>query len=295
MIKVPRKFRKALLLIIGGWLAVWCIASLVAPKVVAVLLPKVQSKAKSMGVVIESIQYTKIRVSPWLTSVTVHEVAIDFDLAPGDKHQLSSAFRSKTIQVRLRNLFKMRGFVKIDDFDVKFHESDRPQNFPFDRFTDGHVQLSDLPLLSPREAFKEMIAGVVDLFDDNKTKGEFEFSGVVQMKLGAKTLPARLYSESHGDEYRLRFSAEDVRTAAKAMHMNLADDQIDMVSLYPLRIPVIALITEKARQISLRYFTGDVWKQDALRHTMWSFMLTETFGPDFAQLATDAQETKSGN
>jgi hypothetical protein len=294
-VKVPRKLRKILMLIVSAWVVVWCIASLAAPKVVAMVQPKVQAKSKSMGVVIDRIQYKKIRVSPWLTSVTAHEVAIDFDLAPGDKHQLSSTFRSKTIQVRLRNLFKMRGSVKMDDFEVIFHASDRPKNFPFDRFIDGHVQLADLPLLSPRDALSEMIAGVIDLFDDNKTKGKFEFSGVVQVKVGAKNLPARLYSESHGDEYRLRFSADDVRSATKAMHMDLADDQVAMVSLYPLRIPVIAIITEKARQISLRYFRGDIWKQDALRHTMWSFMLTGAFGPDFAQLVTDAQEAKPSN
>jgi hypothetical protein len=28
---------------------------------------------------------------------------------------------------------------------------------------------------------------------------------------------------------------------------------------------------------------------------MWSFMLTEAFGPNFAQLVTDAQERKPGN
>lgn len=274
---------------------VWGVASLAAPKVLAMIFPKIQAKAKSMGVVIDQVRYEKISVSPWLTSVSAHQVSVNFDLVPQDKHLLSSSFQTESIRVQLRNPFKMRGAVQMDHFDVKFHQSDLPKDLPFDRFSDGRVNLGDVPLFSPRDAFKELIGGLIDLFDDNISTGDFEFSGTVQMKLGAENISAKIYTERKGDEFRLRFSEDDVRNAAAAMHIHLADDQVTMVSYFPLRIPLIALITERARQISLRFFSGDLWRQDALRHTIWSFMLTQSFGPEFAKVVTDAQESKPGN
>lgn len=294
-IKVSRGLGKWLIWIVTGWLLVWGLANVAAPKVLATILPKVQEKAKSMGVEIDRIQYSKIRVSPWLTSVTAHQVSIDFDLVPGDRNRLSSTYRSETIQVSLRNLFKLRGSVEMGEFELKFHPSDLPSGFPFDGFTDGYVMLRDVPLLDPREGFREMINGVVDLFDDNVTSRQFDFSGKVQIKSGEEIIPARLYSERHGEKFRLRFSHDDVRSAAEVMQLRLADDQVEIVFLYPLRIPVISAITERARMISLMYYQGDHWKQDALRHVTWSFLLTSNFDPDFAKLVTDAQEAKPGN
>ena len=44
-----------------------------------------------------------------------------------------------------------------------------------------------------------------------------------------------------------------------------------------------------------RHEPDDVWLRDALRHVAWSDSLTQTFGPDFAILVTDAQEMRPGN
>jgi len=277
------------------WAIVWAVASLAAQKVVEAALPKIQAKAQSMGGVIDEVEYASIRVSPLLNSVSAEKVAVHFDLKPGDRHRLSSSFKCEEIQVNLRNPFTMRGSVRMRDFEVLFHQSDTPKELPFEHFTEGDVFLASLPLLDPREAVRELLAGVVSLFQHNQTEGGFEFSGKVFVKVGCEQVPTRIYSERMGREFRLRFSEDDVRAVAKVMRVHLSDDQVDMVSLYPLRVPVIALITERARKISVKYYNGDHWKQDALRHTLWSFMLTEAFGPEFAQIATDAQETKPGN
>jgi hypothetical protein len=142
---------------------------------------------------------------------------------------------------------------------------------------------------------KELIAGVTTLFQKNVVTGGFVFSGKVRVRAGEKSVPARIYTERRGDEFRLRFDKKDVRAVAKELNMQLSESQIDMVSYFPVRVPLIAAITGRARTISRRYYNGDHWKQDALRHTLWSYMLTEAFGPQFASFATDAQEAKPGN
>jgi len=295
MFKYFPSVRKWFLIIIFVWLAIWVIASVAAPVIAKAVVQKVQVKAKSMGVVIDDIKYERPKISPWFNMVTVKNISVDFDLVPGDRHRLSSSFHCDEIQVKLENLFKLRGRVLVLNFETTFHQADMPKDVPFDSFTEGNVMLSDLPLLKPREAVQDLLKSLVTLFHDNVTSGKFVFSGKVQIKVNEKNVPARIYTESRGDEFRLRFSDEDVRAVAKEMKVSLSEEQVAMVSYFPLRVPIIALITERARAISLLYYAGDHWKQDALRHTVWSYMLTEAFGPEFAHFATDAQESKPGN
>ena len=287
--------RKLFLILILVWLGGWGIASVAAPMIAKVVVQKIQVKAKSMGVEIDHIEYSRPKISPWFHKVSVQDVRVDFDLVSGDKHRLSSSFHCDKVQVNLEDLFKLRGRVLVLNFETIFHESDLPKDIPFGSFTEGNVMLSDISLLKPREAVQDLLKSLTTLFHDNVTTGKFVFSGKVQIKVNDKNVPARIYTESRGDEFRLRFSDEDIRVVAKEMKISLSDEQVAMVSYFPLRVPLIAMITSRARAISLRYYAGDHWKQDALRHTMWSFMLTEAFGPKFAHFATDAQESKPGN
>ncbi|MBK1790484.1 DUF6973 domain-containing protein [Persicirhabdus sediminis] len=293
--RLKKLSKKAIIIAIPVWLVIWLTASWLAPKVCNKILPKVQAKTQSMGVKIDHIEFANIKVAPWLTQVTIESIKMNFDTIPGDKHHLKSTFKCDSVVVSLHNPFTLRGSVKASDFDIQFHQSDLPKDIPFDRFTKGQVYLANVPIVQPKEAAKEILTGVTELFNTNSGTGDFRFSGEVVMRAGDNEIPAKLYTEHDGDQYRLRFSEDDVRAIAKALKVDLAAEQIKLVSVYPLRMPVIMLITDKAEKLSKRYQPRDKWKQDALRHTSWSFMLTETFGPDFAKYVTDAQETKPNN
>ncbi|NWK55456.1 hypothetical protein HW115_07525 [Verrucomicrobiaceae bacterium N1E253] len=290
-----RRCRRLLLLVLLVWVLVWCIASLAARAVVAGMVPRIQEKAKRSGVVMGEVHYRTVRVSPWLNGISIRELSLDFDLKPTDRHVLPSSFECETLQLTLTDLFAMKGRIAMEDFEVNFHSSDRPERMPFDRFDDGQLVLGDVPFLAPRQAFHDLLANVKDLFDDNIATGAFEFGGVVQIKLGGSTYPARMFTERDGEAFRLRFSKEDIRALSQRMGLGLAEEQVKVVSLYPLRVPLIASLTVKAKQISVSFHHGDEWKQDALRHLSWSYMLTQTFGAEFAKLVTDAQESKPGN
>jgi hypothetical protein len=183
----------------------------------------------------------------------------------------------------------------MEDFEISFHEADRPQRLPFDRLTNARGHIDDLPLLSPRAAAREIYDGLEELFLENSQVRRFEFSGEVVMRVQDLRLPARLYTERQGDYFRLRFSKDDVQDLVEAADVDLSPDQIDIISLFPLRIPSMIETTREARSLSLRSFPDETWLRDALRHISWSYLLAQEFGSDFAQEVTDAQETKPGN
>ena len=106
---------------------------------------------------------------------------------------------------------------------------------------------------------------------------------------------ANFSTERVGDSFKLRFREEDIRAIAQAKDMGLVPEQVEIVSLYPLRAPVILALTDQARTLATQHAPDDVWLQDAMRHVIWSFLLTRTFGPEFAVRVTDAQELRPGN
>ena len=134
-----------------------------------------------------------------------------------------------------------------------------------------------------------------DLFGDNLAVGDVEFSGDVQIAIDDDFLTAHLYTERDGDDFRLRFEEADIQAISERKGMALVPEQVAIVADYPLRAPIVLLLTDRARSLSLRHEPDDFWLRDAHRHVTWSFLLTERFGPEFATRVTDAQELRPGN
>ena len=290
-----RRLIKIVVLLVLCWLAIWGVASLTAPavvdKVVAGVLPRIQGGRLA----VDSLSYGKVQISPSLLRLSSEDVSAAFDLAPTDEIQLSSTFEANRIAIRLSNPLSLRGDLDLENFEVAFHATDRPQRLPFDRLTNGFLHIEGLPVLDPRQALLEVIDGLDDLFLDNELMGNFEFSGDVLVRIRDVTYPALLYTERQGEQFRLRFSRPDVEAMVEAAGVELSPEQIEIVSLYPIRMPFLFDITRQALNLSSKFFPEDFWHRDALRHLSWSFLLTQEFGPDFALEVTDAQETKPGN
>lgn len=260
-------------------------------KVVARVLPGIQGGRLAVA----SLTYGKVKVSPSLVNLSSNSISAAFDLAPTDDIQLSSTFEANRVEIRLSNPLSLRGDLNLENFEVTFHETDRPQRLPFERLSNGFLHIESLPLLAPRQAALEVFTGLEDLFLDNELVGNFEFSGDVLVRIRDVTYPALIYTERSGDQFRLRFSRPDLEAMVEAADVDLSPEQIEIVSLYPIRVPFLFDITRQARQFASEFFPNDHWHRDVLRHLSWSYLLTQEFGPDFALEVTNAQETKSGN
>lgn len=277
------------------WLALWGLASFAVPKLVEIGVTYAIPRLERAGITVDSLDHGTIRIAPTLIRASADGVSAAFDLSPTDNIKLSSRFEAQRVSVRLANLFRLRGDLTIDNFEVSFHEADRPRRLFFDRLANAHVHIEDLPILSPRSALKEISTGLEELFIRNTLVGNLEFRGEAVIRVRDVTVPAQLFTERRGDHFRLRFDQDDIETLARAAEVDLSNEQIEIISLFPLRVPALIEITHQARSLSSKHHRGKNWLQDALRHVSWSFLLTREFGADFAREVTDAQETKPGN
>jgi hypothetical protein len=200
-----------------------------------------------------------------------------------------------TVDVRLTNPFTLSGSVRATGLEVALDPSDRLSGLPFERFGDAHLAVGNIPLANPRHAAEAIRNKLKALFLDNTAVGDVVFSGDVTIGVDALDLVAHLYTERFGDGFRLRFRESDIQEISDRRRMGLVPEQIEIVSLYPLRAPVILLLTDQARTLAVTHEPDDIWLQDAHRHVTWSFLLTRSFGPAFASAVTDAQEMRPGN
>lgn len=254
-----------------------------------------QARLETMGIGLGDVTFSGIRISPWLNGLVLRDLEAQLDLKPGDRIRLRSRLDIERIEVRLTHPFGLRGTVEATGLEVRLDPSDRPPQLPFDRLSNVHLAVGGLPLGDPRRASHAIRDKLQALFSENQATGEVEFSGEVTLDIDGVVQVANLYTERVGETFKLRFREEDIQAIAEAKGMGLVPEQIEIVSLYPLRAPVILALTDQARTIATQHAPADVWLHDAMRHVIWSFLLTRTFGAEFATTVTDAQELRPGN
>jgi hypothetical protein len=293
-----RRTRRILipLVLVGSlWALVWVLASALAPRIARQALPSLQARLEPAGIGLGDVDFSRIRISPWLNGLVVSDLQAQLDLKPLDRIRLRSRLEIATLEARLTNPFSLLGSVTATGLEVRLDPSDRPSRLPFDRLSNARLTIGDLPLGDPRQAMSSIREKLQALFSENQAVGEVDFSGEVVLEVDGVTQVANLYTERIGESFKLRFREDDIRTISEAKGMDLVPEQIEIVSLYPLRAPVILALTDQARTLANQYAPDDVWLHDAMRHVIWSFLLTRTFGPEFAIKVTDAQELRPGN
>ncbi len=278
-----------------AWLMLWGLMSLAALPVVGTVTTRLGAAVGAERFTVEAIEYGRIRVAPTLRRASIDNVSATFELSPTADIRLHSDFAARRWVARLSTLLPPVLDLEVEDFEITFDTSDSPDKLPFERLTDGFMSIRHLPLLHPGQAVEEMLQGIESLFFEIDTPGSFEFSGNVVVRLRDSIHPGRLYTERHGDRFRLRFSRPDLEAIVDSARIDLSPEQIEICSLYPMRVPLLIEITQQARSLSSETFPEDRWRRDALRHVAWSYLLTRAFGAEFAQEVTDAQEAKPGN
>ena len=290
-----RRFLFVGLILVGLWAALWGVASLLAPRLIGQALPSLAAQLEGTGIRVADLSVSAVRVSPWLLGVELRGLQASLDLNLRDQIDLRSRGLIEVLELDVTHLIGLRGRIRAEGVAVRLDSSDRPTALPFDQFANASALIGDLPLANPRRVADVLRTKLRELFLENQAVGDVDFNGDVTLDVDGSRFVAHLYTDRDGDRFRLRFRASDIQRISDAKALELVPEQVEIVSAYPLRAPVIMLLTDRARDQSRQFAPDDVWLQDAFRHVIWSFLLTRSFGPEFAAKVTDAQEKRPGN
>lgn len=150
------------------------------------------------------------------------------------------------------------------------------------------------PLNRLRPQLRELFNELPSILKNGKTRIPIKLSGRIRFQIYGKQTEVRVWFVKDGEEYRLRMSTDDLKSITESYSEKVSDDEIEVLSRYPLWVSKALRITDEARAISNAEFKkNENVPRDAFRHVWWSYHLTKAFGPDFSRELTDAHESGS--
>ncbi len=272
--------------------------NLVVNRAAATFLPQAEALLASRDVHIDHLVYESIRYMP-PRRIEVHNVETHFTIRPEmarDK-QFPSFFRAGTVAFKVTDFKNPAGMIIIKNFDLDIQHRDEEHQNPFGRLSNAFWrQDENLSIRDPRQSIARMLHHASQLFQDTRVKSEIDFRAEVEFQLDGERATMQLYTIQNAGYSALRMREADVKKAADIFELNLAPQEIELLSIFPTRAPKIMEITRFAKMNAKDAHKRDrSIPEDAYRHVMWSYLLTREFDAQFAKRITDAHETIPGN
>ncbi len=149
----------------------------------------------------------------------------------------------------------------------------------------------DFDPLHPKESIQRALNSLSDLLKNGRAEISANVYGTVSFMVGNSRQTAHVLSTALGRQTVIFLDRSDVEHISESYSQRLTETEIDLVATRPFQAPTLLQIKEYAHRMALKAYRRDrQFPKDAYRHVLWSFLLTNEFGPEFAEVVTDAHE-----
>jgi hypothetical protein len=149
----------------------------------------------------------------------------------------------------------------------------------------------DFNPLHPKESIRGALNSLSDLLKNGRSEISANVYGTVSFMVGDSRHTAHVLSTALGRQTVIFLDRKDVEHISESYSQRLTETEIDLVATRPLQAPTLLRIKEYAHRMASEAYRRDrLFPKDAYRHVLWSFLLTNEFGPEFAEVVTDAHE-----
>jgi hypothetical protein len=276
-------------------LAAWLLPGFIVGKVFEEI-PKLSSPR---GIEITGLKYDSAHLAGW-RGATVSGVAFSFaktSAAQKSAPPAPSTFDAERITATAASFSDPAVTFAIENFNLRLSQPFGSKDFRFHRFENATwreyqpVRLRDAAAIA-----REILAHTKALFREGEIDEKFDIEGLAHFDLFGIKSQAHLYTATLDGVSTLRFKETDVQSIAQAHNVTLGPEEVTLIAHNPLKMPGVLEITSIAQKTSTIARRNDpATPEDAYRHLLWSYLLTERFGPEFAKVVTDAHETVPGN
>lgn len=132
---------------------------------------------------------------------------------------------------------------------------------------------------------------VRDFLKTGKTSLEITGSGRLLTRIDDTSVEVKFAVTREGGISRMELDRRDVERLGQFTEEGLTSAEVDFLMRYPAAAPRLFAIQRKASstaKVLAKNHPG--FPEDAYRHVLWSYLLTNAFGPKLALEATDAHE-----
>jgi len=279
--------------IIGGYLVSDYVFDAAANKV----LPLIVQRLADQGILVTDYDFEKIRFAS-LRTISAMNVQADMSLRRGKAEEsYKASFYAEKINLHIANIFHPAARISSDNFRLSVENADDIPGATFGRFEHGYIEFCEpIYLSNPRRGLHSIFQNMGDLFKEKDVPPKAILRAQVTFKVRGRESQAYLYTKRENGASSLRFEEKDIRRMADTFDLELSDDEVHIISRYPVRAPIIMRITSDAKETAhTAHRKNRNAPEDAYRHVLWSFLLTQKFGESFAEQVTDAHEVLPTN
>lgn len=282
-----------LLLLIAGYLVSGFVFETAAKKA----LPLLVQRLADQGIQVNDYNFEKIRFSS-LRTISAKNVRAEMNLSRGvSKESYTASFYAEKINLHITSVFHPAARISGDNFRLSVEKADDIPGTSFGRFEHGYIQFREpIYLANPRKGLHTILQNLSDLFREKDVMPNVILRAQITFKVRDRESQAWLYTKRENGQATLRFEAKDIRQMADVFDLELSDDEVSIIARYPVRASIIMRITSYAKETSRSaHRRNRNVPEDAYRHVLWSFLLTQKFGETFAERVTDAHEVLPTN
>ena len=261
------------------------------------VLPRVLPRLAERGIHVIDYDYESIKITSPRT-VTAKNVRAALSLNRGGGEQKYKArFFAERVNFHIADMAPPAATLSCANFQFLVEKDTEIPGTAFGRFDHGYIRLRDpITLSDPRSGLHNILQNISALFREEDASLNAVIRALVTFKVRDKEAQAYLYTVRENGVASLRFEEKDIRKMADIFNLELSDDEVGIIANYPLRAPIIMRITSDAKETSRNAHKRDrSVPEDAYRHVLWSYLLTQKFGEAFAETVTDAHEVLPTN
>ncbi len=149
----------------------------------------------------------------------------------------------------------------------------------------------EMKLFNPLPGLESVLPELVGLMKAGATQIPVVAEGLLEFSLKGELVKVRIQVAPVEEGQSLVLAAQDLRPVSELFDEALSDAEIELISTNPLRAAQLLRIKDDAESTAKTAKGRDEQvPQDAYRHVLWSFLLTNKYGAAFAQRVTDAHE-----
>lgn len=252
----------------------------------------IAKRSKRHGVVIEKPSFQQARISGFKTARWT-DVRARLSFPQNDAFDPNQVFDVRVGQAEL--WLSGDGQVTLEARDVtidSLSEEDAADDSLHERIRVQQFRCQfDMELFNPLPGLESVLPELVGLMKAGATQIPILAEGELEFSLQEKPVKVRVRVDEVEGGQSLVLDTEDLRPLSDMFDEALTDAEIELISTYPLRVPQLLRIKEDAESTAEAAKASDQQvPQDAYRHVLWSFLLTNEYDAAFAQQVTDAHE-----
>ncbi|HRE82388.1 MAG TPA: hypothetical protein PLN52_15180 [Opitutaceae bacterium] len=293
---------------LAGVLLLYLAGGLLVARATTAALPSLLGAVGGNEGSLRRVEFEETALRPWL-SAEWGGIAVDA-LPSASRHFPHPApvrIRVRQARARVVGLFPVTVDLEFDGIRVDAALSlDGPEDVPFggdefdvplQKIDSGRLVLPAVELGSGvRAALRKERAIVASFLREGATPRRVELNARLHFKLNDVPMSVRLETVRAEGKSQLRLNRSDLDVLSHRYDRPLTEAERDLLAANPLKAPVLLRIKEYVERSSRRLAAADrAYNEDSTRHVLWSYWLTKTFGPEFAEKVTEAHEIGSDN